>query len=443
MMERRPYAVRLIVALVGMALSGCHASTEVSSDRELEVCVDIGSATGLGATRPASTARVFALADGRSIELELREVGEKCARFSADIHSSDPIASVTAIEPSIGAITLMDLSADELHLRLGDFSRPIVGATTVVVSGQIIRSENDSSVSITGEGIDDERMYGAHINELHRGIGQESFELVLGGWEGASPTEMYFIERLAEADFSDLPKLSVLNVRRDSDTSDISVDFSQLGYEGWRHMSHRSRFSEGLFSCRSPDFMHPLAYTAPARRRPEVVQALLDCDAEGIAHIEGYVRPSAKWFVQNFSGSFDEIQGGAMGFALIDSENDADYLIPNIASYDLDISAERGVSGSVSLSGANASTSVSLRSFIQTGERELVWDIYTERNDLIEIDPDEYALIREAIDGAIDIESLDYHLQIRDGYDGKPWETASINAVSHHSFFSIRLIPSL
>lgn len=84
-----------------------------------------------------------------------------------------------------------------------------------------------------------------------------------------------------------------------------------------------------------------------------------------------------------------------------------------------------------------------LRSLRNTSGGERVWDIYAERSDGTEIDPDEYARVRAAIDEVFDIESGEHHLIISDGYDGNAWKTAPVSAPTHRALFSIRLMRSL
>lgn len=441
-MGRRRCAAPLVFALIALIMSGCHASTEVSSDRSLAVCVGIQSSSGLGPTRPASAARVFAIVNGNEVDLAFDEVDGECARFTADLFMSDEVSSITAFDPSVGASTLIDVSADELRLRLADTSQPIEGASTVTVRGEIIRSESGTSASISGEGIDNSYLYGDYINDLYREEGQERFEFVVGGWEGATPTEIYFLESMPDEDFSDLPKIAVRTVSRGSDSHDILVDFNDVNYDGWRHVVRRARFADGILSCGLPGFMRPLAYAAPLRRKPEVVQASIECDENETIHLDGPVIDFAKWIVQNFYGRVDEVPGYASGYALVDTDNNEDYIIPNIYAFQLDVFDDDGVSGAVSISGATTSSFISLDNIITVNEREFVWSIFTERNDGMTIDRDEYALILERIKETIDIQGTDYTLVIRDGYEGKPWETAPVQASRHHSIFGMQILPS-
>lgn len=436
-MSFRSQAIPL-VALTLAALYGCHASTEITPDRLISVCVDAQSDSGLGDVLPAHDAKVFAIVSGTAVEFAFTEIDAGCAYFTRLIRRADSVSSITAFDPSAGGTTLLEADADELHLRIHDATDPFRGATTVKLSGSVAGLEDGDLVLVSGDGLSNRWEYGNSHNEL-RIEENGGFEFDLGTWTEAPETEIFFTLREEGATFHDLSKLFSISIDRDADVELPPIDFSEIAYPSGEVRQRRARLTDGFFTCHEMGLRSQLTHTTTENEIPMLMGGDAECINETVIAAEAFVFQPARWIALNFMGTVGPISSGLGGVVYFDSENDADYLIPNIASYDLDISAERGVSGSVSLSGANASTSVSLRSFIQTGERELVWDIYTERNDLIEIDPDEYALIREAIGSAIDIESLDYHLQIRDGYDGKPWETASINAVSHHSFFSVKL----
>lgn len=428
-----------IIITIMASLIACHSSTKIEPERRLTVCVAAHSYTGLGESYVASNVQAFVVIGGERYDLERIDDIDGCTVFFGDFYETTALSSVTAIDPHIGAITLMDPSSDEISLRLHDLALPIKGASAVRVTGWVNRSEENTSVIVGGEGIGNIALYGDFENVVELPPHAGEFELNLGVWENAPVAFIYFLERSPGESFSAAPRLSMFPVYRMDGIAPIRINFAFSGTEDWADVAHDSYLAPGILSCSDLFAGEYRAYTAPIGGYLEIVQATLRCTHSGALTVDGLFVSRAPWLVHRYTTDNAAIRGGIDAEIRINAKDAEDYLIPNIASYDLDISAERGVSGSVSLSGANASTSVSLRSFIQTGERELVWDIYTERNDLIEIDPDEYALIREAIGAAIDIESLDYHLQIRDGYDGKPWETATAHAESHHSFFSVKL----
>lgn len=436
-------STQLVCVIVSMSFVSCHSSTELGAGRELTVCVDTKSFTGFGRARPAPDAKVFAIINGSVKDLEFAGIAENCARFFGIVHRSDVLSSVTAFLSNVGASTLLDVSSDEVRLRIVDIALPITDAATVKLRGDVIRTEADSWLYLAGDGLDNPWVYGNSHNNLTFGEGEESFEFDLGTWDGAPETVIYAVERSIGEDFSDPPKVTTLTVDRDQGTESITIDLRQIDDPHWRKVQHRARFAKGVLSCNGLRLRESQPYSAPVRGRPEIMKAYIDCADSGDIHVEGFVIDSARWIVHQYDGFVEEMNAYGGGVIQTDSENKDDYIIPNISSYEIQFFSENAISGGVYLSGASSTTSIALSVEMGSDSGYVLWNIFSDNRDSLVVDENEYSLIYGYVEEAFSTSDTTFTLRIVDGYGGRFWESWFDEPISHRLNFSFRLNSSL
>lgn len=439
----RLHGASLIFTLCLAPFLACHASTEITGDRPLRACVDTRASTELGPpARPASDARVFANINGAIHELDLARFDESCAIFEMHLHPDDVVSSVTAIDPKRNATTLLDVSSDELRLRIQDTSERFHGARTAKLAGTVVRTEPNASVSVLGDGVNrNAHAYGI-TNEQYRLDPGEAFDLTIGTWDGAGLTKYYFIERAEGESFYDLPKVAEYLIDRSVDRNELTLDFSHMDHPEWRDHTHLTLYSEGPFSCNSLKPNVAYAYTAfEDLKWHEVSAATVDCNDNFDLELSGRVYTPIKWLSYRLNGAIDELKIYVDASVFIDIQNGDDYTLPNIMDYSFGASDDGVWSGTIQLAGMSTDAIVGVVISASNDKQNSRWYIYSGSSDTFHLEEQEADELWRLISEFYELDDFKAHLLILDGYDDAHWKYWSDKASSHHSFFWIDLNP--
>lgn len=424
-----------------IVLTACYASNEISPTRPLSVCVDMKSFTGLGNARRVSGARVVASVSGARVELEFVGADGECSRFRAFLADNADVSSVTAIEPTLGAVTLINVDSDEVRLRIRHPSTIIERAKPVAIRASIQRTEDSTLVYARGDGVSNAYHYGLG-NDFPVLEGASEFEFELGRWLGAPDTTLYIVEKAQNIGVEERKKIARINIDRSLDSHEFIVDFTRTGYPQMKPFLHRSNYADGILSCGSPKLNEHSAYAAfgPTKRHADG-SASAQCLSDNEIQLSAQVYDPLKWVAYKLHGAIDAINAFGDSQVFINIDDNDGYTIPNISHYNFDAFRDGPLYGNIKIDGAKDDAIIALIVESDQADSRFSWHIFSSSSDSFNLKKEEAETLWDIISEVHPLDKPTAHLLVLNGYDDTSWKHWAEAARTHHSFFWIHLNP--
>jgi hypothetical protein len=410
----------------------CADSYEVDASRDIAVHLDVASIHSVGGARPASEAKVVvAWADGNATLEFVRETSGR-ASFEGRMPLRVEPFRVTAILPGMGATTVLGFTDEsEIQIRVHDLRRPAAFTSAMRFYGAISGADVDSKLYFSGDGLTNQSVYGLD-NSLNVS-GHTDFDMLVGTWEGAPPTEIFLIERPAEATFEEVPRVVSFVLDRDSaEVGPVEISFVGQEYPLAILESFGIEYSEGLLHCGFPSLQSNASFVSSGDGISEIIRTRPECVDAGTLHVEGEAFEGTKWHVVRFMGSPAEAPFTAGGVLRIDREGEDGIGLPNFNS----LSIDRHESGRLAVSASLASGSLDAEAFslVEMTSRGVpaTWTIHSADRATLSFDITEIEVDFAAIGEEVEIDADSLRVYLRAGFDSPQWQEWPRLGPSHH-----------